>query len=200
MFWRLILIMNMHYQRHSVYLTKYFFRCLKKYLIYLNKGIGTASLLGLYLTISANAEPLINRDRAMFFAQTDQSEQTKSIRELNNILAQVAFGDDQLTRYAEAINAIENKRLEIFRAAKNNSNWSTVANLAESQQTKVCDLSEPPEFLRELCYQLRSFSEKEIRRRGFTNKEFNQITRKQRQNPYLRGLIQAKQMEIRRGK
>ena len=176
MFWRLILIMNMHYQRHSVYLTKYFFRHLKKYLIYLNKGIGTASLLGLYLTISAIAEPLINRDRAMLFAQTDQSEQTKSIRELNNILAQVAFGDDQLTRYAEAI------------------------NLAESQQTKVCDLSEPPEFLRELCYQLRSFSEKEIRRRGFTNKEFNQITREQRQNPYLRGLIQAKQMEIRQTK
>jgi len=196
--------MNMNYQRHSGYL--------KKYLTYLSKSIGTASLLGLYLAISAIAEPLIKGDRAIAFAQNaqnDQNEQieqieqiekSKSITELNNILAQAVFGDDQLTRYAEAVNAIENKRLEIFRAAKNNSNWSTVANLAESQQTKVCDLSQPPEFLQDLCNQLRNFSEKEIHRRGFTNKEFNQITREQRQNPYLRGLIQAKQMEIRKSK
>ena len=197
----------MNYHRHSGYL--------KKYLTYLSKSIGTASLLGLYLAISAIAEPLIKGDRAIAFAQNaqndqnDQNEQieqieqiekSKSITELNNILAQAVFGDDQLTRYAEAVNAIENKRLEIFRAAKNNSNWSTVANLAESQQTKVCDLSQPPEFLQDLCNQLRNFSEKEIHRRGFTNKEFNQITREQRQNPYLRGLIQAKQMEIRKSK
>ncbi|BBC22898.1 DUF4168 domain-containing protein [Pseudanabaena sp. ABRG5-3] len=179
--------MNTQYQRHSVYL--------KKYLAYLKKGIGQASLLGLCLAISAIAEPLINRDRSLTFAQTDQS-----ITQLNNILAQAVFGDDQLTRYASAVNAIENKRLEIFRAAKNNSNWTTVANLAESQQTKVCDLAQPPEFLQDLCSQLRSFTEKEIHQRGFTNKEFNQITREQRQNPYLRGLIQAKQMELRKGK
>lgn len=199
----------MNYQRHSGYLKIYLLGYLKKHLVYLGKGIGTASLLGLCLAISAIAEPLINRDRAMTFAQTDQISETaqtdqieksKSITELNNILAQAVFGDDQLTRYAEAVNAIENKRLEIFRAAKNNSNWSTVANLAESQQTKVCDLSQPPDFLQDLCNQLRNFSEKEIHRRGFTNKEFNQITREQRQNPYLRGLIQAKQMEIRKGK
>lgn len=188
--------MNMQYQRHSRYL--------RKYLVYLGKGIGTASLLGLCLVASAIAEPFINRDRAITFAQVDPSAPSESLAQVNNILdnilAQAVFGDDQLTRYAEAVNAIENKRLEIFRAAKNNSNWSTVANLAESQQTKVCDLSQPPEFLQDLCQQLRSFSEQEIHRRGFTNKEFNQITREQRQNPYLRGVIQAKQMQLRNNK
>lgn len=180
--------MNMQYQRPSVYL--------KKYLAYLKKGLGQASLVGLCLTISAIAEPLINRNSALTFAQSERSG-----TQLNNILlAQTNFDDDQLTRYASAVIAIENKRLEIFRTAKNNSNWSTVANLAESKQTKVCDLSQPPEFLQDLCDRLRSFTEKEIHQRGFTNKEFNQITREQRQNPYLRGLIQAKQMQLRRGK
>ncbi|NMF58769.1 DUF4168 domain-containing protein [Pseudanabaena yagii] len=183
--------MNMQYQRHSGNLKNNF----PKYVADLKRGIGRASLLGLCLAISMIVEPLINRDRSLTFAQTDQS-----VTQLNNILAQAVFGDDQLTRYASAVNAIENKRLEIFRTAKNNSNWSTVANLAESQQTKVCDISQPPEFLQDLCNQLRSFTEKEIHRRGFTNKEFNQITREQRQNPYLRGLIQAKQMELRKSK
>ncbi len=163
------------------------------YLNNLNKCIGTANLLGLCVALSAIALPLINSESAI--AQT-----SSSVIQLNNILAQAALGDDQITRYAAAVNAIENKRLEIFRTAKNNSNWSDVANLAESQQTKVCDLAQPPEFLQALCNELRSFTEKEIRQRGFTNKEFNQITREQRQNPYLRGLIQAKQMQLRSSK
>ncbi len=158
----------------------------------MNKCLGTASFLGLCIAMSAISEPLINSDRSLAFASSPM--------QLSNILAQAALGDDQITRYATAVNAIENKRLEIFRAAKSNSNWGNVANLAESQQTKVCDLAQPPEFLQALCNELRSFTEKEIRQRGFTNKEFNQITREQRQNPSLRGLIQAKQMQLRSSK
>ncbi|MBD2178162.1 DUF4168 domain-containing protein [Pseudanabaena sp. FACHB-1998] len=179
--------MNIQYQRHSVYLQRSW--------SFIHKTIATASLLGLCLAVTAIAEPLINRDRTIAFA-----ENNNTLAQLSDILAQAAFGDDQLTRYAAAANAIENKRLEIFRAAKNNSNWIDVANLAESQHTKVCDLSQPPDFLVDLCSQLRSFTEKEIRRQGFTNKEFNQITREQRQNPYLRGLIQSKQMQLRNSK
>jgi len=164
-----------------------------------NKGLFTASCLILGLAISF-AEPLINGDRSSAIAQTSPTKV-----QLNNILNQTIFGDefgtefsdDKVTRYAAAVNAIENKRLEIFRAAKNNSNWVDVANLAESQQTKVCNLSQPPDFLQDLCSQLRVFTEKEIHRRGFTNKEFNQITRQQRQDPSLRKTIQAKQMRLR---
>ena len=165
-----------------------------------NKGLFTASCLSLGLAISFIAEPLINGDRSSALAQTSPTKV-----QLNNILNQTIFGDefatefsdDKVTRYAAAVNAIENKRLEIFRAAKNNSNWIDVANLAESQQTKVCDLAQPPDFLQDLCGQLRIFTEKEIHRRGFTNKEFNQITRQQRQDPSLRKTIQAKQMQLR---
>ena len=175
------LIMNIQYQRHSVYLHRSW--------SFVRRTIATASLLGLCLAVSAI------RDRSAAFAQD-----TNRLTQISDILAQATFGDDQLTRYAAAANAIENKRLEIFRTAKNNSNWIDVANLAESQHTKVCDLSQPPDFLVDLCSQLRSFTEKEIRRQGFTNKEFNQITREQRQNPYLRGLIQSKQMQLRNSK
>jgi hypothetical protein len=185
--------MNMRYQRHSIYST-----FLTKCLGFLNKSIGTAGCFGLWLAVFAIAEPLINGDRA--FAQNSSQSVNQSVAQLNNILSQAVFGDDQVTRYAAAVNAIENKRLEIFRTAKNNSNWSSVANLAEAQQTKVCNLAQPPAFLQDLCSQLRSFTEKEIHRRGFTNKEFNQITREQRQNPVLRGLIQAKQMQLRESK
>ncbi|MDX2255166.1 MAG: DUF4168 domain-containing protein [Pseudanabaenaceae cyanobacterium bins.39] len=135
---------------------------------------------------------LVNRDRSMAYAQI-----SPTLLELNNILNQAVFGDDQITRYAMAVNAIENKRLEIFREAKNNPQWSSVANLAESQQTKVCDLKEQPPFLQSLCDQLRSFTEEEIRRRGFSNREFNQITREQRQDANLRSLIQTRQMQLR---
>lgn len=193
----------MQYQRHSFYLQIYLqSHLLQSHLLqshlqsylqkswrFIHRTIATASLLGVCLAISAIAE------RGTTYAQT-----TDTLTQINDILAQVTFGDDQLTRYAAAANAIENKRLEIFRTAKNNSNWIDVANLAESKHTKVCDLSQPPDFLVDLCSQLRSFTEKEIRRQGFTNKEFNQITREQRQNPYLRGLIQSKQMQLRNSK
>lgn len=151
------------------------------------------SLVGVCL-LSAIAEPLVVGDRLAAQAQT-----SPTIMQLNNILNQAVFGDDQITRYAIAVNAIENKRLEIFRAAKKHPNWSQVANVAESQQTKVCDLEKQPEFLESLCNQLRSFTEEEIRRRGFTNKEFNQITRDQRQDKNLRSVIQTRQLQLRGG-
>jgi hypothetical protein len=168
-----------------------------------NKGLFAASCLTLGLVTSFMAEPLINSDRLSAIALT-----SPGITKLNNILNQTVFGDEfgnqfgdeKLTRYAAAVNAIENKRLEIFRSAKNNSSWVDVANLAESQQTKVCDLTQPPDFLQDLCSQLRIFTEKEIHRRGFTNKEFNQITRQQRQDPSLRKTIQSKQMQLRGSK
>jgi hypothetical protein len=168
-----------------------------------NKGLFTASCLTLGLVTSFMAEPLINGDRSSAIAQTSPTKV-----QLNNILNQTIFGDefatefsdDKVTRYAAAVNAIENKRLEIFRSAKSNSNWVNVANLAESKQTKVCDLTQPPDFLQDLCSQLRIFTEKEIHRHGFTNKEFNQITRQQRQDPSLRKTIQAKQMQLRGSK
>ena len=158
------------------------------------------SLWGICLLslLSAIAEPLIFGDQFSdrFAAQAQTSP---TIMQLNNILNQAVFGDDQITRYAIAANAIENKRLEIFRAAKSHPNWSQVANVAESQQTKVCDLEKQPEFLQALCGQLRSFTEEEIRRRGFTNKEFNQITREQRQDANLRSMIQTRQLQLRGG-
>ncbi len=149
----------------------------------------------LTIAICAIAEPMINQNHLSASAQN--SVMTK---QLNNFLNQSVFAEDPITRYAAAVNAIESKRLEIFRLAKNHPNWGSVANLAESKQTKVCDLTNPPEFLQDLCNQLRTFTEEEIQRRRFTNKEFNQITRDQRQDAKLRSLIQAKQMQLRGNK
>ncbi len=147
------------------------------------------------LVICAIAEPMVNQNHLSASAQINVPTM-----QLNNFLSQSIFGEDQITRYASAVNAIENKRLEIFRLAKTNPSWSSVANLAESQQTKVCDLTNPPEFLQDLCNQLRTFTQEEIHRRRFTNKEFNQITRDQRQDAKLRALIQARQMQLRGNK
>lgn len=173
--------MNVNDLRHSSYL--------KKHVIYFSKKVGAIGCLWVCLMTAT----LSNRSSA--FAQT-----SPTIIQLNNILNQAIFGDDQVTRYAAAVNAIENKRLEIFKTAKKNPNWSSVANQAESQQVRVCDLSQQPDFLESLCEQLRSFTEDEIRRYGFTSKEFNQITRQQRQDASLRSLIQSRQMKLRDAK
>lgn len=159
---------------------------------YLGQTIGAVSLVGLCMVIGTIFEPMVSGDRISVAAETCIKPSS-----LQNFLTKVTFGDDRVTRYAAAANAIENKRLEIFRAAKNNPNWSDVANLAESTQTKVCDLTSPPEFLQSLCNQLRTYSEEEICRHGFTAKEFNQITLEQKQNPSLRRLIQDKQVHLR---
>jgi hypothetical protein len=162
---------------------------------YLGQGLGTISLLVLYVVLGAIVEPMISGSR--LFAAAENCVKPSS---LQNFLNKVSLGEDNLTRYAAAANAIESKRLEIFRAAKSNPDWNNVANLAESKQTKVCDLANPPEFLRSLCDQLRTYSEEEICRYGFTTKEFNQITLEQKQNPRLRSLIQSKQIQLRGNK
>ncbi|TYQ28495.1 DUF4168 domain-containing protein [Pseudanabaena sp. UWO310] len=160
----------------------------------LSQKLGQISLLGLCIVVGAIAEPIFG-DR--FFASAQTCVKPSS---LQNFLTKVTIGDDHLTRYAAAANAIENKRLEIFRTAKSNPDWGNVVNLAESQQTKVCDLANPPEFLRSLCAELRSYSEEAICRYGFTNKEFNQITLEQMQNPNLRSVIQDQQVQLRGNK
>ncbi|OIP78605.1 MAG: hypothetical protein AUK48_01355 [Oscillatoriales cyanobacterium CG2_30_44_21] len=152
----------------------------------------------LSLLLTLTGEPMITGDRMAAFAQTAPASPT--LMQLNNILNQTVFGNDQITRYAAAVKAIEIKRLEIFKAAKKNPNWNSVASLAESQQIMVCDLSQQPDFLQDLCEQLRSFTEDEIRRYGFTNKDFNQITRQQRQDASLRSLIQSRQLQMKNDK
>jgi hypothetical protein len=184
--------MNSWSQRHSSDLKGHVKYHLQKYL---GLNLGKISLFGLCVVIGAIAEPIISGDRLAVAAQTCVKPSS-----LQNFLNKVTLGDDHLPRYAAAANAIENKRLEIFRTAKSNPNWSNVANLAESQQTKVCNLANPPEFLQSLCDQLRSYSEEAICRYGFTAKEFNQITLEQIQNPRLRSLIQNKQMQLRSSK
>ncbi|PZO36006.1 MAG: hypothetical protein DCF19_22650 [Pseudanabaena frigida] len=181
--------MNIWYQRHSSYFLNNY---LKRHL---NQRLGTISLFGLCMLIGAIADPKIMGDRVLASAETCTRASS-----LQNFLTKVTLGEDRITRYASAVNAIENKRLEIFRVAKSNPDWSNIASLAESQQTKVCDLSQRPEFLQNLCNQLRSYSEEEICRYGFTNKEFNQITLEQMQNAKLRSQIQDKQMQLRGNK
>ena len=177
--------MNSWDQRHSAYLKHYF----KKYL---GQGIGSTSLFSLCMIMGAIVDsPSVNNQLSAL------AETCIKPSSLQNFLTKVTFGDDHITRYAAAANAIENKRLEIFRAAKSNPDWSNIASLAESQQTKVCDLSNRPEFLQNLCNQLMNYSEEEICRHGFTNKEFNQITLEQMQNAQLRSLIQDKQIQLR---
>jgi hypothetical protein len=162
---------------------------------YLGQGLGAISLLGLCVVIGTIAEPMISGSRLFAAAETCVKPSN-----LQNFLNKVSLGEDNLTRYAVAANAIENKRLEIFREAKSNPDWSNVASLAESKQTKVCNLTDPPEFLRSLCEKLRTYSEEEICRNGFTAKEFNQITLEQKQNPRLRSIIQSKQVQLRGNK
>ena len=200
--------MNSWHQRHLVYfkrsankqtqnldLTSDQSGVKNNYKKYLGQGIGSISLFGLCVVIGTIVEPMISGNHIAVFAETCVKPSS-----LQNFLTKVTFGEDHIDRYAAAANAIENKRLDIFRAAKSNPNWSTVANLAESKQTKVCDLNAPPEFLQTLCDQLRSYSEEEICRHGFTAKEFNQITLEQKQNPRLRSLIQSKQIQLRGGR
>ncbi len=205
--------MNSWHQRHSVYFKQFVSKQFangqtqnlgltsdqrdvkNNFKKHLGQGLSSISLLGLCVVIGAIVEPMVSGSRLSASAETCVKPSN-----LQNFLNKVSLGEDNLTRYAAAANAIENKRLEIFREAKSNPDWNNVATLAESQQTKVCDLTNPPEFLRSLCNQLRTYSAEEICRNGFTTKEFNQITLEQKQNPRLRSLIQGKQMQLRGNK
>lgn len=97
----------------------------------LGQGIGSISLFSLCLVLGAIAEPIVNGDRLFAFAEPCVRGSS-----LQNFLTKVTFGDDHLNRYATAANAIENKRLEIFRAAKSNPNWSNIANLANHNKLR----------------------------------------------------------------
>lgn len=157
---------------------------------YLYQGIGTISLIGIFLGLGHISEAIFNKKLEA------NAQSCPNVSSIQNFLSKVTFADDELTRYAAAVNAIENKRLEIFRTAKSNPSWGNIAELAESQQTKVCDLANQPEFLRSLCNDLRSYSENAICTHGFTNREFNQITRDQMQNADLRRRIQSRQQQL----
>lgn len=111
--------------------------------------------------------------------------------------AQAQFSEDQISRYAVAANAIESKRDEVLRRAKNHQGWASVARQAETRNVYVCDLNEQPDFLRNLCGELFSSSEQTIRRNGFSNREFNQLTQAQQQNVELQRRIQEKIMQMR---
>jgi hypothetical protein len=176
--------MNSLDQRDAVGLSKF-----------LGQGLGKLGWLSLCIGLMAISEPIFSGDRLFAFAETCVKPSS-----LQNFLNKFTLGEDATDRYAAAVNEIENKRLEIFRAAKNHSDWNNVVSMAESQKTKVCNISAPPEFLRSLCNQLRSYSEEKICQHGFTSEEFNQITLEQMENPVLRSLIQDKQMRLRNSK
>jgi Domain of unknown function (DUF4168) len=117
--------------------------------------------------------------------------------------AQPQFSEDQISRYAIAAEAIETKRDELLRRAKNNQGWASVARQAESRNIAVCELSasEQPDFLRSLCGELFNYSEQTIKRNGFpSNREFNQLTQAQQQNGQLQRRIQEKIVQMRGGK
>jgi chemotaxis protein histidine kinase CheA len=113
------------------------------------------------------------------------------------------FTDDQISRYAAAAEAIEGKRNEVLRRAKNNQGWASVARQAETRNVSVCELTpnEQPEFLRNLCGELFTYSEQAIRNNGFpSNREFNQLTQAQQQNSQLQRRIQEKIVQMRGGR
>lgn len=105
----------------------------------------------------------------------------------------ITFSQEQLVRYVQAVRSIERKRAEILRQAKNSQAWAVSVQLAEQTNRDVCAVphQQQPESIQLLCKQLFEFSEQEIRRHGLTNREFNQITIAQRQNPQLQGRIQG---------
>ena len=163
---------------------------LRRHRRHLYQGMATVGLMGIFLGFGYLSESLLNKKLEAY------AQGCPNVSSIQNFLSKVTFADDQLTRYAAAVNAIENKRLEIFRTAKSNPSWGSIAELAESQQTKVCDLANQPDFLRSLCNDLRSYSEDAICTHGFTNREFNQITRDQMQNADLRRRIQSRQQQL----
>jgi hypothetical protein len=135
-------------------------------------------------------ESLLRRDFSAAFAQVEAAQ----------TIAQVQFSEDQVNRYAGAVNAIEKKREEILRRAKNTQEWSAVAQIADSKGVDVCSLnpSEQPAVIQSLCRELIDFSEQEIRKYGFSNnREFNQLTVNQQQDPSLQGRIQGRILQLR---
>jgi len=107
--------------------------------------------------------------------------------------------EKQLNNYARAVYEIELKRTELLGRARTHPNWDRVSQLASERRVSVCDLrtEEQPEFLRPLCSELFAFAEQERQRRGFaTNRDFNEITKLQQQEPRVQKYIQQKLLEL----
>lgn len=116
-----------------------------------------------------------------------------------SVQAQTAFNDEQITRYARAVLAIEAKRQQIYADAKKSPDWAIASSRAEAKRANVCDIkNELPASISSLCQELIDISKAEVERNGFSNSSFNQITRGQEQDGNLRNRIQAKMMELRR--
>ncbi|MGQ9866270.1 MAG: DUF4168 domain-containing protein [Pseudanabaenaceae cyanobacterium] len=116
---------------------------------------------------------------------------------VNGAIAQPT--QDQLNNYAQAVYEIELKRTELLGRARTHPDWERVARLASERNVSVCDLrrEEQPEFLRPLCTELFTFAEQERQRRGFaTNRDFNEITKLQQQEPQVQRYIQQKLLEL----
>lgn len=123
--------------------------------------------------------------------------------ENSSVQAQSQFTDEQINRYAKAVNAIEEKREEVLRRAKNSPEWNTVAGNAKKQGVQVCKLKpeEQAGIIQSLCRDFVDFSEKTIRDNGFkNNREFNQITQAQQQDSQLQKRIQLRIRELRQPK
>jgi hypothetical protein len=108
------------------------------------------------------------------------------------------FTDEQIERYVSAVSAIEKRRAEILRRAKNTNYWTATVQLANSTNRDICSLPANQQLgeIRNLCRELLEFSEQEIRRHGLTNREFNQITLAQQQDRQLQTRIQQRLMRL----
>jgi hypothetical protein len=156
----------------------------------LGRLFGTSLLSSmLILAIGTVMESGLRSDRSSAFAQV-----------ATETMAQAQFSEDQVNRYAGAVNAIEKKREEILRRAKNTAEWSSVAQTADNKGVDVCSLSpsEQSASIQGLCKELFDFSEQEIRKHGFSNnRDFNQLTVTQQQDPSLQGRIQGRILQLR---
>ncbi|NJK35947.1 MAG: DUF4168 domain-containing protein [Oscillatoriales cyanobacterium SM2_2_1] len=110
-----------------------------------------------------------------------------------------SFSEDQLNRFVQATNVIERRREDVLRRAKRQEGWREVAQLAESRGVNVCDLErrEQPKFLQELCQELFTYSEQELRRLNLSNRDFNQMTRAIERDQQLQVMVQNRLLQLR---
>jgi hypothetical protein len=109
-----------------------------------------------------------------------------------------SVSDDEVTRYAKAVLAIEGKRRQIYADAKGLPEWNSVSQKASSKGVNVCDLSqaELPGNIYSLCQQLFKASQTEVSRYGFDNSTFNRITQAQQRDRQLQQRIQTQMVQI----
>jgi hypothetical protein len=110
-----------------------------------------------------------------------------------------SFNEEQLDRYIAAVGAIERKREEILRRAKKSEAWASAVQLAEAQNKDICrvPVEQQAVDIKNLCAELLEFSEREIRKQGLTNREFNQITTILQRDRQLQSRIQSRLQKLR---